>query len=522
MANKLEIRNTKSEILIKSRKILRNLFFNLTSNFSLLTSFFTLSIFYFLLPASYLYSQTGWGPDVRLTFDYAYNAGPRAACCGDTIHLVWWKNYVDSLSNMHDEVFYKRSTDAGLTWGEDVRLSVEDDRSSVLPWIAVNGNYLHVVWQQQNVGICYRKSTDGGNSWLSIDTIPNAGSGNPSICAIDSNVYVIAYRSDGRVIFSKSTDNGNSWLPAQEVGMRNSAWARIKALNQFVILVTCENLANSLEIYYKKSTNGGQTWSDSGCVSQYDSISSFHPAMATDDSGSLHIDWCDYKYSPYPWTGDIFYRASRDSGNAWEEIDSLTVMHRAVASDILAEGNNLHLVWEDDRNGFDDNFEIYYRMSTDLGRTWLPEERLTYADNWSCGPSLACDGRYLHLFWVDLRDDPTNRVGEIYYKRKDLSVSVAERNLRPINSAFDIDVFPNPFKEMVTIRYMIPDTRYRIGDFSIKIFDVLGKEVDYEVKRKTVKGETVIIDTKDLPRGVYFVMVRAGGVNLIKKVVKVR
>jgi len=519
MANKLEIRNTKSEILIKSRKILRNLFFNLTSNFSLLTSFFTLSIFYFLLPTSYLYSQAGWGPDLRLTYRPGYSYAPKAACCGDTIHLVWWESYA------HNEVFYKRSTDAGLTWGEDVRLSVEDGQSSTLPQIAVSGNTVHVIWFEDDYGILYRRSTDGGTSWEAIDSII-PGMVYSSIQAVGKIVYIAGtIGSLGVLRFTKSYNGGNTWQPIIQI-TKADAWPRIRvvARDSLILVVTYDNGPSPVcqEIYQVMSYNGGDLWLDSMMISQLDSAGSQHPAMDTDDSGGIHITWYDYKYSPYSWTGDIFYRASRDSGNTWEEIDSLTVMHRAVASDILAEGNNLHLVWEDDRNGFDDNFEIYYRMSTDLGRTWLPEERLTYADNWSCGPSLACDGRYLHLFWVDLRDDPTNRVGEIYYKRKDLSVSIAERNLRPINSAFDIDVFPNPFKEMVTIRYMIPDTRYRIGDFSIKIFDVLGKEVDYEVKRKTVKGETVIIDTKDLPRGVYFVMVRAGGVNLIKKVVKVR
>ncbi|MEO0161656.1 MAG: sialidase family protein, partial [candidate division WOR-3 bacterium] len=188
-----------------------------------------LATFYLLL-AIFTYAQSGWGPDTRLVFMQGGGWYPRAACCGDTIHLVWWQHYA------HDEVFYKRSTDAGLTWGEDVMLSVEDDRSSVLPWIAVDGNYLHVVWQQYGIGICYRKSTDGGNSWLMIDTIPNGGSGNPSICAVGSNVYVVAYRSDGKVIFTKSTDNGTTWLPSQNIGFNCATRPRIKYLGNQSIL----------------------------------------------------------------------------------------------------------------------------------------------------------------------------------------------------------------------------------------------------------------------------------------------
>ena len=469
----------------------------------------------FLSLASNLSAQSGWSEDQRLVFMQGAGWYPRAACSGDTIHLVWWQAYI-----AHDEIFYKRSTDAGVTWEEDVMLSIEDDRSSVLPWIAVNGNYVHVVWQQHDVGICYRKSSDVGNSWLPIDTIPNGGSGNPSICVADSSVYVVAYRTDGKIIFSKSTDNGNSWLPSQEINFDIANKPRIENIdsNQYFLILSCENLTYSVEIYYIKSTDAGETWSDSQCVSQYDSISGQRPAMDVDDSSGIHITWYDYKYSPYPWTGDIFYRASRDSGNTWEEIDSLTIMHRAVASDILAEGNNLHLAWEDDRHGFNNNFEIYYRMSTDLGQTWENEVRLTDALYHSYCPSLACGSGYLHLFWQDRREYGNNgSSAPLYYKRKNLSGAIAEGGRFPLNSMLKFDVYPNPFG--TDVRLQITDDRYKEIE-NIKIFDVAGKEVMvYEMKQKE---KEIRVDCKDLPAGVYFLQVEAGDGSVIKKVVKVR
>ena len=469
---------------------------------------------YFLSLASNLSAQSGWSEDQRLTFDYAYSADPKAACDGDTIHLVWWKNYLDSLSNYRDEIFYKRSMDAGLTWGDDVLLSIEDDRSSVLPWIALNGNYLYVVWQQQDVGICYCKSTDSGNSWLPIDTIPNSGSGNPSICAVDSNVYVTAYRTDGKIIFSKSTDNGNTWLLSQEINFNTANKPRIKNLNSSlsILILSCENLTSSVEIYYRKSADAGETWSDSQCVSQYDSISSQRPAMDTDDSSGIHITWYDYKYSPYPWTGDIFYRASRDSGNSWEEIDSLTVMHRAVASDILAEGDNLHLVWEDDRHGFGNNFEIYYRMSTDLGQTWESEVRLTNASFHSRRPSLACDGDFLHLFWRDCRDSANNGIGFIYYKRKDLSSAVSENSNSGISK--HLIILPNPFRNKTTISFFLPE-----ASGILEVFNAIGQRVLIEELLGRGRKE-VIWQTNNA--GVYFVRLKTKNKVAIKKMVALK
>ena len=467
----------------------------------------------FLSLASNLSAQSGWSEDQRLVFMQGAGWYPRAACSGDTIHLVWWQAYI-----AHDEIFYKRSTDAGLTWEEDVMLSIEDDRSSVLPWIAVNGNYVHVVWQQHDVGICYRKSSDVGNSWLPIDTIPNGGSGNPSICVADSSVYVVAYRTDGKIIFSKSTDNGNSWLPSQEINFDIANKPRIENIdsNQYFLILSCENLTYSVEIYYIKSTDAGETWSDSQCVSQYDSISGQRPAMDVDDSSGIHITWYDYKYSPYPWTGDIFYRASRDSGNTWEEIDSLTIMHRAVASDILAEGNNLHLAWEDDRHGFNNNFEIYYRMSTDLGQTWENEVRLTDAPEWSRMPSLACGNKFLHLFWSDQRDDPVNRTDEIYYKRKDLTGIDETKNYRFISTGLSLSC-ATILRGSSLIHYDLGSCKN--GD--IMIMDVTGRVLN-KFPVHQVSGYFELGSNKEVCGGVYFIMLQAEEEYTTKKVVVVK
>jgi hypothetical protein len=477
--------------------------------------YFILLISYFLLP-TFLFAQSGWGPDVRLTYRQGYSYDPKAACNGDTIHLVWWEGYVDS--GIHEEVFYKRSTDAGVTWGGEILLSTEDDKSSVLPWIAVNGNYLHIVWQQQDVGICYRRSIDGGNSWLSIDTLPNGGSGNPSACVIENNVYVVAYRSDGKVIFSKSTDNGDTWQPSQDIGFSCATRPRIKNLmtSQSILMLTCENYVTTVEIYYKESTDMGVTWSDSQCVSEYGFNHSFHQAFSVDDSGGIHIGWCDYKYSPYAWTGDIFYRASRDSGNSWETIDSLTVMHRAVASDILAESSNLHLVWEDDRNGFGNNFEIYYRMSRDLGQSWQPEVRLTDTLNRSCGPSLACDGQFLHLFWFDLRDDPSNIVGEIYYKRKTLTGIGETIVVTCLPSGLSL-ACPTILRRNRWIQYDLGNMK----EGEVKIMDITGRVMEI-FPVHGIAGEFVLDFNKEVCDGVYFIVLRADKEYTTKKVLVVR
>jgi hypothetical protein len=463
---------------------------------------------YFILPTSYLHSQSGWGPDVRLTYFWGYSYNPRAACNGDTVHLVWWESYA------HEEVFYKRSTDAGWTWEADVRLSVEDTQTSALPQIAVSGNTVHVIWFEDDFGLLYRRSTDDGASWGNIDSIVPLGV-HSSIDVFGDTVYICGITgSTGDLLFTKSIDNGNNWEPIQTITPAHDSPTLRNMLNNALDIVI--SYEYTPEIYNVRSFDGGEIWLDSQLVSEGIASGSQMPAMDPDDSAGIHITWFDYKYSPYPWTGDIFYRASRDSGNTWEPIDSLTIQHRAVASDILTEGNNLHLVWEDDRHDFGNNFEIYYRMSTDLGQSWEPEARLTDTLNWSRRPSLACDGQYLHLFWFDLRDDPSNIVGEIYYKRK---------NLTGINETPTVKFLPSGLSlDCSTILTRNSLIRYDLGnnkEGEINLIDVTGKVIEtFPVHH--VSGEFVLGFNKEVCDGVYFIMLRAGASYTTRKVLVVR
>ncbi len=478
------------------------------------SSIFLLSTCYLLL-ATLLYSQSGWGPDTRLVFMQGGGWYPRAACWGDTIHLVWWQAYTG-----HDEIFYKRSTDAGVTWGADVMLSVEDDQWSRVRGVAVVGSVVHVVWSEQSFGLFYRRSTDGGSTWQGIDSVV-PGMNYASICAVDDTVYIAGMGSDGILRFTKSYDGGNTWQPVIEVTKASSS-PRIRTIsNNILSLVISYAKGNSpvcTEVYQVVSYDGGQTWLDSVMVSQNDSVAGQLPAMDTDDSTGIHISWYDYKYSPYAWTGDIFYRASRDSGNSWEEIDSLTVMHRAIRSDILAEGSNLHLVWEDDRNGFDENFEIYYRMSTDLGRTWLSEERLTNAPYHSMCPSLACGGGYLHLFWQDRREyGNSGPSAPIYYKRKDLAAGIREdKRLVCVSSNLSLSC-PTILTSSLLIRYGLGNNKGGV----ISLIDVTGRVMkNFPVCQ--IAGESVIPFNKEIQDGVYFIMLKSGSEYIIRKVLVVR
>ncbi len=141
---------------------LSSIFYHLTS------LFFT---FYLLLP-TFAYAQTGWGPDVRLTYYIRGTAYlPKIAVSGDTIHVVWYED----INNQY-LVMYKRSTDRGETWTPDTILSPVPPGASKMPDIAVSGSVVHVAWTEE-VGdsILYTRSTNSGREWDIPKTLSSAG-----------------------------------------------------------------------------------------------------------------------------------------------------------------------------------------------------------------------------------------------------------------------------------------------------------------------------------------------------------
>ncbi len=108
---------------------------------------------------------------------------------------------------------------------------------------------------------------------------------------------------------------------------------------------------------------------------------------------------------------EIYYLRSTDGGQSWEPSKRLTnAPLPSLRPSIALAGNDLHVVWFDYRDG---NSEVYYKHSPDAGVSWMPDERLTNAPGDSFHPTVAVNGGAVHVVWFDNRDGNS----EIYYKR---------------------------------------------------------------------------------------------------------
>src|SRR5262245_46453321 len=112
-------------------------------------------------------AQAQWQSDLRLTVDprfstTSFNGARSLAANGSALHLAWSDD-----RDGNREIYYKRSLDGGLHWSGDLRLT-GNGSASIFPAVATAGPDVHVVWEDHRDGngeIYYKRSADAGSSW---------------------------------------------------------------------------------------------------------------------------------------------------------------------------------------------------------------------------------------------------------------------------------------------------------------------------------------------------------------------
>jgi hypothetical protein len=358
--------------------------------------------------------RADWMTSQRLTWTTGQSYSPAVAVdSSGGVHVVW-----EDLTPGNYEIYYKRSTDDGVTWLTSQRLTWTSSISWD-PTIAVDpSDHIHVAWHDQtpgNFAIYYKRSTDGGATWTASQRLTCTSDDCllPAM-AVDSSghLHLVWHQSmtgSFEIQYKRSTDGGITWSAAQRLTWTadSSTSAAIAIGHSDSLHVVWEDhTPGDAEIYYKKSVDGGMTWTTSQRLTWISGWSQF-AAIAGDLSGNLHLVWDEGA------PGEVYYKKSSNAGTTWTTSRRLTwTLGYSYAPSIVVDSSaNLHLTWHDNTV---DNFEIYYKMSGDGGTTWTTSQRLTWTSNSSGWTSLAAGpSGILHLVWQDAT--PGN--DEIYYKK---------------------------------------------------------------------------------------------------------
>ena len=380
-----------------------------------LSVYLALSVFLFSITA---YSQT-WGPTKRLTWNSGTSGHKSIAVDNNnTLHLIWTD---DTPGNY--ELFYRKSTDGGATWSASKRITYNSGWSHGPVGVTDSSNHLHVLWRDDSTGVIeiyYKKSTDGGATWSVTKRLTYTSAGIKGVPRMDidtsNNLHAVWYDSrfgNEEIIYKRSTDGGATWS-AQKRMTFTSGWSADNRViivpgNDVYILYGDDTPGNE-EIFYKKSTDSGVTWSAPKRLT-YSSGDSREPQLAFDSSLNLFLIYNDET----PGNQEIFYKKSTNAGGTWSSPKRMTYNSGDSEQQSLSVdgGDILHMIWSDNTST---NQEIYHKKSTDGGFFWSTPKRLTYNSGSSIFPTIALDSLDdIHMVWND--DTPGNY--EVYYKKGD-------------------------------------------------------------------------------------------------------
>jgi len=170
---------------------------------------------------------------------------PTEIVCDDClVHVLWEDNTLGS-----QEILYKRD---GTGFNPmTVTLSNNDGGLSIAPEVAVSGANVHVVWVDDTTGnfdIFYKRSTDGGATF-------------------DSTINL-------------SNNDGDSEFPM------------IAVLGNEVHVVWHDDTPGNFDIMYRKSTDGGASFTEPTKNLSNNAGTSFDPVIAL-SGNNVHVAWRD-------------------------------------------------------------------------------------------------------------------------------------------------------------------------------------------------------------------------------------
>jgi CSLREA domain-containing protein len=287
----------------------------------------------------------------------------------------------------------------------------------------------------------YARSFDDGRTWADLGNIPGPTGSDPVLAAdSDCRFYFAAIgQIDGcGAIGVVSSDNGgSSWGPVVNAspGLECSAfqdkeWMAVDTSGGSddgnVYLCWDERAGAGVTVYFSRSTDRGQSFSDPIAISSFGSGSATGCQVQVDRDGRIYVVWTEGSDL------SIRIRASDDGGESFESAmavaDTLRVgefgfcgagsQRPLLNGDIRAfnwpgfaihpETGSLHVVWND---ASIDGADIFYTRSSDGVGTWSDPVRInddaTQTDQFQPAIAFSGDG-VLRALWLDRRLDPVD------------------------------------------------------------------------------------------------------------------
>lgn len=371
------------------------------------------------------------------------------------------------------------------------------------------------------------KTTDGGGTWQLKYTHP---AGIRSIGFADSLYGWMGSLDSANSLYS-TTDGGSTWTRVNFTGLRPAGICGIWVFSRDIIFASGKYSGSPR---FVKSTNRGTSWEVSdlsslafGLVDCYfltpDSgfivgtrgnspSSSVAVVLFTSNGGASWITKFTGSRS-----GEICWKISFPTSN----VGYISIFSSAnMRSRYFLQTTDRGVTWQERLFLANSNYFVEGIGFATENLGWMGGDVTTYetsdgGSTWS--PSVL--GRYINRF-RGLGDTLGYACGERVYKFSRDSTIVDVKSTENSLRQFRLEQnYPNPFNPTTTIRFDIMQE----GLVSLKVFDILGKQVGILVDEKLQPGSySRVLDAVSLPSGLYFYRLIAGGNVRTKKMILIR
>ena len=352
---------------------------------------------------------------------------PYIATDGNIIHVVWWDNSSESYPA---SLYYKRSLDEGATWQDHhVFSNVHFAGADVIAY----GNTVTVAWSDMVGSEVYDNvirsvsSDDGGETWPNpvIDISITDGKKDHTI-ANEGDLAVVCWKDwDGSTVNTKmrySENGGIDWSDVIDVPYNTSSgWSLEVTIANSVIVIGYLDIVSSPNcVYIVRTADYGQNWF--GPITVHCSTPELSDLRLASFGSSVIMKWNWYNGS---YDSDAFVAGSNDSGETW---NTPTDISTGIGG---SNGMGDVAIWEDKSYTIFTNnsapgapeLPLYYSCSIDNGINWDPPVKITNNEKWIYPKCVAINGS-LNIVGYAPQGTP-----EIYFMRGE------EPNQAPLSDA---------------------------------------------------------------------------------------
>ena len=328
--------------------------------------------------------------------------------------MSYGKNQYPGNTDRNYEIFFKKSSDEGNSFGEIIRLS-DNIGFSEHPQMASENKNVYVVWADNtnvNKQIYFKKSNDGGNSFgeQMLLSDGNSNAFNQEISSFGDNVYIVWLEKvpygPYRIMLASSNDGGDTFhkpIKLSENAMAQT-YPKISSFdnNVYVAWNVEDRLDTKSGVYFISSLDNGITFGNTSKLNTEEK--DFGEPQVASYGNQVYVIWGG---SDTNRLRNLSLIKSDDYGQTFSEINKISETVYGKLSEpsnveIMADQNNrVFIAWQDKMNPSDKD-EIFFASSTDRGESFRGVTNLSNNADISECPSIIAVKDMVFATWEDL------------------------------------------------------------------------------------------------------------------------